>query len=145
MIVADQREIQRYHDETAQHRDDIHQLKTRANTFQGTKCHACTSSLSLPAVHFLCLHSFHEHCVSDNSRQCPSCAPEFRKVMDMQEAMRASASQHDKFFKQLEDSADGFSTVAEYFGRGIFDKAKPDDAKTAAEKARTASAAAADD
>jgi hypothetical protein len=50
-----------------------------ANTFQGTKCHACTSSLSLPAVHFLCMHSFHERCVVDSDRQCPICAPEFRK------------------------------------------------------------------
>jgi hypothetical protein len=42
--------------------------------------------------------------------------------MEMKEAMKQSASRHDAFFKQLEDSADGFSTVAEYFGRGIFDK-----------------------
>jgi len=26
------------------------------------------------------------------------------------------------FFKMLEDSADGFATVSEYFGRGIFSK-----------------------
>jgi len=42
-------------------------------------------------------------------------------VKEIKESMRNSVSQHDKFFKQLDDSADGFATVAEYFGRGIFD------------------------
>jgi hypothetical protein len=202
IISSDQREIERYQQETAQYREDIQQLKTRANTFQGSKCHACTSSLALPAVHFLCMHSFHEQCVADSDRQCPICAPEFRKgmeahtharslchshalccavlccavlccavlccavlccavlccavlccavlccavlcavlytVIEMKEAMRASASAHDKFFKQLEDSKDGFSTVAEYFGRGIFDKAA---ANKNAAAASTASMAA---
>ncbi len=60
--------------------------------------------------------------------------------------MKESASQHDKFFKQLEDSSDGFSTVAEYFGRGIFDKT-PSAAETAAKlaTAKRSSAAAPDD
>lgn len=31
-----------------------------------------------------------------------------------------SAADHDKFFQQLEGSDDGFSVVADYFGRGIF-------------------------
>lgn len=33
--------------------------------------------------------------------------------------MRAGASEQDKFFTQLKNSADGFSVVAEFFGRGI--------------------------
>jgi hypothetical protein len=32
---------------------------------------------------------------------------------------QARATQHDNFFKQLEGSANGFATVAEYFGRGV--------------------------
>jgi hypothetical protein len=38
----------------------------------------------------------------------------------MRDSMMAGAKAHDKFMKQLEDSPDGFKTVAEYFGRGIF-------------------------
>jgi hypothetical protein len=38
----------------------------------------------------------------------------------MQAAMRAGARRHDQFFKQLDNADDGFATVAEYFGRGIF-------------------------
>jgi len=122
IIIADQAEIQQYQEQTHTMREEIEQLKTRPTTFQGTKCHACTNGLSLPAIHFLCMHSFHERCVVESDRQCPKCAPEFRKVMGKKEAMKQSASQHDPFFKKLDASKDGFATVAEYFGSGIFDK-----------------------
>jgi len=55
-----------------------------------------------------------------SSLSCPKCSPEYRKVLDIKESMRSSSNQHDRFYKQLEDSSDPFSTVAEYFGRGIF-------------------------
>ncbi len=54
--------------------------------------------------------------------------------------MRQSVNQHDKFFKQLEKSSDGFSTVAEYFGRGMFNAAPPK-AAAAADGKGAASAA----
>jgi len=40
--------------------------------------------------------------------------------MEKQSAINARAKNHDDFFKRLEDSRDGFNTVAEYFGLGIF-------------------------
>ena len=33
---------------------------------------------------------------------------------------QARAASHDDFFKQLELSSDGFSTVSDFFGRGMF-------------------------
>lgn len=33
--------------------------------------------------------------------------------------MRAGANEQDKFFTQLKNSADGFSVIAEFFGRGL--------------------------
>jgi hypothetical protein len=41
-------------------------------------------------------------------------------VLDVKESMRQGVNHHEKFFKQLENSSDGFATVAEYFGRGMF-------------------------
>jgi hypothetical protein len=41
-------------------------------------------------------------------------------VLDVKESMRLGVGQHEKFFKQLDSSTDGFGTVAEYFGRGMF-------------------------
>jgi hypothetical protein len=68
------------------------------------------------------MHSFHQRCVPDSDRECPKCAPEFKKVKEIKESMKASADQHDRFFKQLDDANDGFAQVADYFGRGLFDR-----------------------
>ena len=51
----------------------------RPITFQGLKCHQCTSGLSLPAVHFLCMHSFHQRCVADSEQECPKCTQQYRQ------------------------------------------------------------------
>jgi len=76
--------------------------------------------MQVPAIHFLCMHSFHQRCIVDSDRECPKCSQEYKKVREIQASMKQSALQHDKFFKALDQ--DGFATVAEYFGRGIFDK-----------------------
>lgn len=121
-ISSDQQEIRRYQHDTQQMRKKIEQLKSRSITFQGTKCHACTSILSLPAVHFLCMHSFHQRCVVDSDRECPKCTPEFHKVKEMRAKLNDGAKQHDAFFKEIYNAPDGFACAAEYFGRGIFDR-----------------------
>lgn len=109
-------------------------LPHRPITFQGIKCHACSASLTLPAVHFLCQHSFHQRCLPEPSvsssssevpplpsMQCPKCASELRKVREIINARKAQAKQHDRFLKQIETAdTDGWNTVAEYFGRGVF-------------------------
>eukprot|EP01092_Planopodium_desertum_P000550 TRINITY_DN10827_c0_g2_i1.p1 TRINITY_DN10827_c0_g2~~TRINITY_DN10827_c0_g2_i1.p1 ORF type:complete len:192 (-),score=12.37 TRINITY_DN10827_c0_g2_i1:58-555(-) len=92
LIKEDKAEIARIKKKTEDMRVQIEELKTKARIFQISKCSACTSPLEPPVVHFLCMHSFHQHCLYDN----------------------------DKFFKLLGDSHDGFDTVSEYFGRGIF-------------------------
>ncbi|PIO70910.1 hypothetical protein TELCIR_07212 [Teladorsagia circumcincta] len=43
---------------------------------QVNKCSACDTALQLPAVHFLCRHSYHVHCFesySDKPDVCPAC------------------------------------------------------------------------
>ena len=56
--------------------------------FQETKCVACNHPLELPTVHFLCRHSFHEHCFhfqsfSDKEDECPACLPDNKKILDI--------------------------------------------------------------
>lgn len=121
IISEDQREILRYREDTKAMREKIHSVKTKSMTFQGVKCYApgCPNPLSLPAVHFLCMHSFHQECVADGDKECPKCKPDFQKVKKIREKMKASSAQQDSFFKKLDH--DGFACVAEYFGRGIFD------------------------
>jgi len=101
-------------------REEIEELKTTAKIFQHNKCANCSSPLELPAVHFLCLHSFHHRCLFDNDTECPKCAPSTKHVLELIHSHEASAHEHEQFFKKLEGSSDGFSVVAEYFGRGLF-------------------------
>ena len=138
-INADTVEIARYAHDSAQMEAALERLRTQPIVFQVGKCSGCGAGLSLPAVHFLCGHSYHTRCceggragrdVSDGESssggggggyECVKCAVEYRKVREIKDSLRSSVNAHDRFFKQLGDSADGFATVAEYFGRGVFD------------------------
>ncbi|XP_062869801.1 vacuolar protein sorting-associated protein 11 homolog [Trichomycterus rosablanca] len=124
-IEEDERKIQQYRDETAHLRAEIQELRTSAKIFQKTKCSMCNSPLELPSVHFLCGHSFHQHCFesyAESEAECPTCTPENRKVMDMLRAQEQKRDLHDRFNEQMRVSNDGFSVVADYFGRGVFNK-----------------------
>ncbi|CAM6101360.1 unnamed protein product [Calypogeia fissa] len=123
-IEEDRRAIDKYQEETAAMRAEVHELRTNARIFQLSKCTACTSALDLPAVHFLCMHSFHQRCLGDNEKECPICAPSYRHVLDMKRNLEQNANDHDKFFQLVRNSEDGFSVIADYFGRGIFSKSR---------------------
>uniref|UniRef100_A0A8C0GXI5 VPS11 core subunit of CORVET and HOPS complexes n=2 Tax=Chelonoidis abingdonii TaxID=106734 RepID=A0A8C0GXI5_CHEAB len=124
-IEQDEQRIQKYREETTRIRQEIEDLKTSPKIFQKTKCSICTSALELPSVHFLCGHSFHQHCFesySESDSECPTCMPENRKVTDMIRTQEQKRDLHDQFQHQLKCSNDGFSVVADYFGRGVFNK-----------------------
>ncbi|XP_054853684.1 vacuolar protein sorting-associated protein 11 homolog isoform X2 [Eublepharis macularius] len=124
-IDQDEEKIQKYREETKRIRKEIEELKTSPKIFQKTKCSICTSALELPSVHFLCSHSFHQHCFesySESGSECPTCMPENRKVMDMIRAQEQKRDLHDQFQHQMKCSNDSFSVVADYFGRGVFNK-----------------------
>ncbi|XP_078786422.1 vacuolar protein sorting-associated protein 11 homolog isoform X1 [Oryzias latipes] len=124
-IEADDKKISQYREETSVLRSEIKELKTSAKIFQKTKCNMCNSPLELPSVHFLCSHSFHQHCFesyAESEAECPTCTPENRKVMDMLRSQDQKRDLHDHFNRQLRISNDGFSVVADYFGRGVFNK-----------------------
>ncbi|KJE89841.1 hypothetical protein CAOG_01266 [Capsaspora owczarzaki ATCC 30864] len=120
-IQEDERLIRQYRDETTKMRDEIDELRTSAKIFQVTKCTACTGPLDLPSVHFMCGHSYHHHCLGDE-RECLRCAPENKKIQDIIRAQEQSADHHEAFFKQMQAANDGFSVVADYYGRGVFNK-----------------------
>jgi len=105
-------------------RNEIHELKTTylafalndlssAKIFQLNKCTYCTSPLDLPAVHFLCMHSFHQRCLGENEQECPGtkiskdllihsvCAPQNKKIFEIKRALEDNIGQHDQFFKQV--------------------------------------------
>ncbi|XP_038609321.1 vacuolar protein sorting-associated protein 11 homolog isoform X3 [Tachyglossus aculeatus] len=124
-IQRDELHVRKYQEETARLRQEIHDLKTSPKIFQKTKCSMCNSALELPSVHFLCGHSFHQHCFesyAESDADCPTCLPDNRKVMDMIRAQEQKRDLHDQFQHQLQCSNDSFSVIADYFGRGVFNK-----------------------
>ncbi|CAN6444038.1 unnamed protein product [Victoria cruziana] len=122
LIEDDRKTIDKFQEETSAMRKEIQDLRTNARIFQLSKCTACTFTLDLPAVHFLCMHSFHQRCLGDNEKECPACAPQYRSLLDMKKNLEENAKDHDKFFQQLKSSSDGFSVVAGYFGKGVVSK-----------------------
>uniref|UniRef100_A0AAW0WVG1 RING-type domain-containing protein n=1 Tax=Cherax quadricarinatus TaxID=27406 RepID=A0AAW0WVG1_CHEQU len=77
---------QQYSQETTKMRDTIHELRTSATQFTATKCNICNNELELPSVHFLCRHSFHQHCFesySESDSDCPVCLPENKKMLEV--------------------------------------------------------------
>lgn len=111
-------------EDTLSMRKEILDLRTNARIFQLSKCTACTFTLDLPAVHFMCMHSFHLRCLGDNEKECPECAPEYRSVLEMKKNLEQNSKDQDRFFQQVKNSRDGFSVIAEYFGKGIISKTK---------------------
>lgn len=109
-------------EDTLAMRKEIQDLRTNARIFQLSKCTACTFTLDLPAVHFMCMHSFHLRCLGDNEKECPECAPEYRSVLEMKKSLEQNSKDQDRFFQQVRNSKDGFSVIAEYFGKGIISK-----------------------
>ncbi|EDV22408.1 uncharacterized protein TRIADDRAFT_28801, partial [Trichoplax adhaerens] len=126
-ISEDERLAKQYQEETIKMRQEIEELKTRqsAKIFQASKCNGCGKDLDLPAIHFLCEHSFHLMCYesyTDAESECPLCSPDYRKITEAIQAQQQVKGLHEQFHQQLERSTDSFSVVSEYFGRGVFNK-----------------------
>ncbi|KMS98344.1 hypothetical protein BVRB_4g093580 [Beta vulgaris subsp. vulgaris] len=126
VIEEDRRAVEKYQEDTSAMRKEIEDLRTNARIFQLSKCTKCTFTLDLPAVHFMCMHSYHLHCLGDNEKECPECAPEYRSVLEMKRSLEQNSKDQDQFFQKVKSSKDGFSVIADYFGKGIISKTKPD-------------------
>lgn len=119
-IEEDEEKIKAFKVDTKQMKEEIGQLSGKAVVFQATKCDLCNHDLDLPAVHFMCQHSFHLNCISETERECITCSMDHRHIMGLKTQLEQKAGNHEQFFNQLETAADGFHTIAEYFGKGIF-------------------------
>lgn len=96
---------------------------TRAESFQNTTCSSayCTQPLTVPAVHFLCKHSYHQDCLNDDG-ECRICAAENQHILSVRAGLGAKPGVHDAFDREMSRAKEGqgFATVAKYFGKGLF-------------------------
>eukprot|EP01126_Amoeba_proteus_P012592 TRINITY_DN15191_c1_g1_i1.p1 TRINITY_DN15191_c1_g1~~TRINITY_DN15191_c1_g1_i1.p1 ORF type:complete len:332 (-),score=76.20 TRINITY_DN15191_c1_g1_i1:48-1043(-) len=122
-ISEDTKRLKSIVEEMNKNKQEILELKEGVKKFQLHKCVRCLLPLDLPSCHFLCNHSFHQRCLGENESVCPECAEETKDFRNRQRILEESARKHSEFFRQLENtSSEGFSVIAKYFGRGVFDK-----------------------
>lgn len=127
VINEDLEKIKEHQTETNRMRAEIEQLKTSAKIFQLAACSFCNNTLELPAVHFMCGHSFHQRCLNDLD-ECSQCQKKNKEILQLKKRFEESLDQHELFFKELKRKPnEGFSVVSEYFGRGIFKSQMNDD------------------
>lgn len=121
-IASNRRRVAGFRSETEQRRAEIADLGSKPAVFQATRCPVCTQMLDLPAVHFLCKHSFHQRCLRGGDGvdgECPLCAQNNQTIRAIKRGQEENADRHELFKDELERSDDRFATVAEWYGRGV--------------------------
>lgn len=145
--AQNQKQVKQYVDETERFRAEIDEFRTTMKTVNANKCSVCQGPLDPPvgtrartdtvilhcrrhsthtlalSVHFLCMHSYHQHCLPESldneGPECVICAKSNQQLFETRASLAASSIAHDKFFKQLAAAPDGFVTVAEFLGRQV--------------------------
>ncbi|KAJ9613237.1 Vacuolar protein sorting-associated protein 11 [Cladophialophora chaetospira] len=127
-IQANRRLIDSYRSETASKKAELADLGTKPVVFQARRCSSCNRNLTLPTVHFMCKHSFHQECLNkpgigmdenDSKVECPICKPGNDTIRAIRRQQVESTEQHELFKAALARSNNRFGTVSEFFGRGV--------------------------
>ncbi|EXJ84853.1 hypothetical protein A1O3_05528 [Capronia epimyces CBS 606.96] len=126
-IQANRRLIDSYRTETASKKSELADLGSKPVVFQTRRCSSCSRNLTLPTVHFMCKHSFHQECLNkpgagldeDDKVECPICKPGNDTIRAIRRQQLESTEQHDLFKAALARSQHRFDTVSEFFGRGV--------------------------
>ena len=135
-IQANRRLIDSYRTETASKKAELADLATKPAVFQARRCSSCNRNLTLPTVHFMCKHSFHQECLNkpgigmdenDARVECPICKPGNDTIRAIRRQQVESTEQHELFQAALARSNNRFGTVSEFFGRGIMTAAPSTD------------------
>jgi len=143
------KEVDHLRHDTDAMKEEIHQLATKPKVFKNTKCNWTGAPLELPTVHFLSGNSYNLGSLPgggaaavdaaaaatsqsngpaphNKALEDPECIAEQLSVANIMQKLHQNADTVDEeFFNQLEISQDGFSTVAEYFSKCLFDKPNP--------------------
>ncbi|KAK4697377.1 hypothetical protein P7C70_g8221, partial [Phenoliferia sp. Uapishka_3] len=120
-IDSDRALIDSYRSESAKKKKEILELSDPnvPRIFQVTRCSACGGQLDLPAVHFMCRHSYHQRCLAENETQCPNCARTHGVIREIRRDNEKLAGRHDLFAEEVRESDDGYAAVAAAFGKGL--------------------------
>ncbi|KXN91462.1 hypothetical protein AN958_00724, partial [Leucoagaricus sp. SymC.cos] len=117
-IESDKNLIRSYRLETAEKLKQVEELMDTEHpkVFHVTRCAICKAQLDLPAVHFMCNHSYHQRCIQEQDQECPNCAREHGVIREIRRNNERLADQHDVFLAEVQER--GFEAVAGAFNRG---------------------------
>ncbi|RPD67906.1 hypothetical protein L226DRAFT_517741 [Lentinus tigrinus ALCF2SS1-7] len=126
-VDTDQQLIASYRSETQEKLRQAEELADpdRPRVFHVTQCSACQGGLDLPAVHFMCNHSYHQRCLAENETECPNCAREHGMIREIRRNNERLADQHDLFLSEVREG--GFNALASGFSRGTLNMSRVDD------------------
>lgn len=138
-IQANRRLIDSYRTETASKSSELADLESKPVVFQARRCSSCGRNLTLPTVHFMCKHSFHQECLNkpgiglggveggdrEDGVDCPICKPGNDTIKAIRRQQVESTEQHDLFKAALGRSTHRFGTISEFFGRGVMSPVPP--------------------
>ena len=102
-------------------KNEIIELKTKSCTLLCNNCNDCGLSISLPAVYFLCHHSYHSLCLraninEGNNFECLKCEEKRKKLIENFKMEREKIITLDKFSEAFKNN--GLYSI---YGKGIMD------------------------
>jgi hypothetical protein len=112
--------IRANHTETTKLRSEIEESITTATIYASQKCSKCALPLELPTIHFMCKHSYHSRCATDE--HCPKCwdrdLNQRRKYKELSEDGKSA----EDFISKRRDTGNdgGFDNIVDYLGKGLF-------------------------
>ncbi|KAI0771073.1 hypothetical protein BD413DRAFT_663912 [Trametes elegans] len=126
-VETDQKLISSYRSETEAKLRQVEELSDpdHPRVFHVTQCSACQGGLDLPAVHFMCNHSYHQRCLPQNETECPNCAREHGIIREIRRNNERLADQHDLFLSEVREG--GFDALAAGFSRGVLNLSRAED------------------
>ncbi|OSD08241.1 hypothetical protein PYCCODRAFT_1429303 [Trametes coccinea BRFM310] len=126
-VDTDQKLIASYRSDTEAKLRQVEELSDpdHPRVFHVTQCSSCQGGLDLPAVHFMCNHSYHQRCLPQNETECPNCAREHGIIREIRRNNERLADQHDLFLSEVREG--GFDALATGFSRGILNLSRAED------------------
>jgi vacuolar protein sorting-associated protein 11 len=121
----DEAQAEKYRLDSEVLKKNINMLNNDPVEFRGSLCDSCHQPLVLPALFFLCKHSFHQECIrsySETEKDCMVCRRKNNQLQDLIHKQNETRNKHETFNNQLKSSQDAFNVIADYFGRGLFNK-----------------------
>lgn len=125
IMSQDEIQAEKFRAESDALKKNIQMLNHEPVEFRGSLCDACHQPLVLPALFFLCKHSFHQECIrsySETEKDCMVCRKKNIQLQDVMHKQNEIRNKNNVFNEQLSSSHEPFSVIADYYGRGLFNK-----------------------